>query len=110
MENDKPFIKLDTLWMLDLEYDCGIMPESSMITKGLWMTKGVEVKDNGRIYDLFCVSSDHPDIKVGDKRRMHEFILIYFCHQVELVHLPKLEIPLKYQQNETSKSDNSKSN
>jgi len=109
MESNKPLIKLNTLWMLDLEFDCGKSPQSYGITKGLWMIKGVEIGINV-VYDFACVSSDHPDIKIGDKRRMNEFMVMYFCHQVVLTHLPKIKLPLKYQQNETSKSDNSKSN
>lgn len=82
-------IKLLTLWMLDDKFESN-EPAIGIISKGIWETQGVQEIEDSRIYDLVCVMSYHKDIKVGDKKRMNEDVIIGLCHEVKLSHLPKV--------------------
>jgi hypothetical protein len=89
-------VYLLTLWVIDNKYSM-LSPDKmpGCITNGIWQVCGVEEKEDHRIYNLICLQSYHKDIKVGDKKKMHEDILIYFCHEVKIVDQPKLEHNIK---------------
>lgn len=55
------------------------------------MTNGLNIEDDLLIYTFVCLSSDHPDLKPGDTRRMVEVQIMHLCHEVKLVSMPKLE-------------------
>lgn len=83
------FVKLLTLWMIDDEYQSTDL-SPVIIGHGIWETRGVDEINGDRIYDLVCVTSYHKDLKVGDKRRMNEESIMVLCHEVKLIHLPKV--------------------
>ena len=88
---ESPKIKLKTMWMIDKCFESNI-PERSMISHGIWMTNGLEFKDNKNIFTMVCISSSHSKRKIGDSIRMLESHLISMCHEVKLVDQPKLEL------------------
>jgi hypothetical protein len=83
-------VKLNSLWVLDNEYSFAM--DNSFIHHGIWQVKGIKMKENCNIYSLYCVSSDSKDINIGDKRDLHEILLLIFCHEVKIIHCPKVDI------------------
>ncbi len=92
----KPQIKLLTLWMLDegMSRQYNYIPDH-VITHGIWETRGVEKKSNGRLYTMMCVYSSNKLLEVGKEIVMHEDRVIHLCHQIKIVHLPKLNVNMK---------------
>lgn len=93
-----PIIKLMTLWVVDNQYESR-KPDSFLITHGIWETRSVEHQNGVRVYGFVCVSSSHKDIKIGDRRKIQEEIILTFCHQVVITHLPKVKYEEVNQQN-----------
>lgn len=100
----KPKVKLLTLWVLDWNYQSN-QPSDNTISHGIWETIEVEVLENktGRVYTLVCVSPNHPSLKVGDKRRMYESVIIELCHRVVIRHLPKLKSMIRTERKKLNK-------
>jgi len=92
----KHLVKAYSLWCLD---DCFYQQsvDTYTICHGIWMVNGLQIKENGlKLHTLTCVSTSHKDLKIGDTRYLIEIHLLYFCHPVQIIHLPKI-------QNENSK-------
>ena len=89
LNDEKVKIKLNTCWCRDLpDMDFS----ERFICLGIWITNGLEIAEGKqKIFTLTCVSANCDEVKIGDKRRMYESTIISFCHEVKLIHLPKIE-------------------
>lgn len=93
---DAPQIKLLTLWMLEeRRRPFYSEPDSHVISHGVWETHGVEVTDRGRLYTMVCRWPMHRNLKVGDKIKMLDWLLIEMCNEVKIVAQPKLPSMVK---------------
>lgn len=89
-ELNKPVVKLLTLWMLDdnFEHRFSSVPDH-YISGGIWEARGVEVKDETRIYNMICLFPNRPDLDKGTVIKMDEIMLVELCHEVKIIKQPK---------------------
>lgn len=83
-------VKLQKMWMMDQHHQ-SLIPSTYMISHGIWLTTSMFMYENKRAFELTCIVSYHSKIKIGDTKRMYEGTIIAVCHEVELIHLPKIE-------------------
>ena len=89
---DKIPVKLLGLWALDDKYENPNFISDATICHGIWEVMGVKINDaNNRIYTMVCIAPSNSKIKIGDKRIMHEQTILHLCHEVKIIHLPKVE-------------------
>ncbi len=86
-----PTVKLLTWWMLDSKTEVGMTPSDGLISHGIWEARSVYITDDKRVYEFVCVMPHHNDIKLGDRRKMYEEVILMLCHPVMITHLPKLD-------------------
>ncbi len=88
----KPQIKLFTLWVLDSSHENQLGDTNSeyYISRGIWETFGVKETERGRFYTMRCVISHVKSLEVGKLMEMHEDSIIHLCHQIKIIHLPKI--------------------
>lgn len=92
-------IKLLSLWALDFIYETNAV-EKNIISHGIWEVYGVKIEEKTdlegnvhihRIYTLMCVAPASEDLKIGDIRTMHEQTILYLCHPIKIIHMPKIK-------------------
>lgn len=87
----KPKVKLLTYWMLSNNYQNHLRYETELpdwyISGGIWVAMDVTENEERqeRIYTMVCVTSNDSRIKVGDKIKMTEVMIIEFCDKISLV-------------------------
>jgi hypothetical protein len=84
-------IKLLTLWMMDKENESD-KPSTGVISHGIWETISVIAHEGKRVYKFRCVWPFHKDIKLGQEVSMYNDVVIALCHEVKLIHLPKIDV------------------
>jgi hypothetical protein len=87
-----PTIKLLTWWMIDPAFESrSPSDDSHIISHGIWEARSVFINEDSRAYEFVCIMPHHDSIKIGDKRKMYEDVVLAMCHPVTLTHLPKLD-------------------
>jgi hypothetical protein len=81
-------VKLLRFWMRD-NYSSDL--NIHFMSHGIWQTIGVDITERGRVYELQCAWPMHSGLKVGEKIRIPEELIIKLCLEVEIKHLPKIE-------------------
>jgi hypothetical protein len=87
----KPKVKLLTYWMLNTSMQNHLRYETELpdwyISGGIWCVMDVTEEDEKqkRVYTMVCVTSNDPRIKVGDKIKMDEIMIIEFCDRITMV-------------------------
>ena len=95
----KPIIKLLKLFSLHRDYETQKVCQHH-VSNGVWETLSVEEKSDEnkkfkRIYTLQCVISWHPNLKIGETRKMNEESIIVLCDEMKLQRLKSMNIHRK---------------